>query len=303
MSKHQISRRSALKLFGAATATLAVGGIAPLTACGSRKQKDLSKKRLVFFFSATGNSLYVAKSLVADGGTALSIPQMLKEKELNFEADEIGLVYPKYREIPDIVQEFLSRAKFECDYFFGVLTYGRHLRHDAQTLVDAMAKLNIKPAYINGVQMPDNRLQRFDMAQEMKNNDLDKIDAAIAAIMKDVDVHRKFMVEGEEGGHHHPGGGVAATPHHFVKAEEMFEITDACIGCGICEYVCPRGCFSMEGDRAVAGGICERCLACAQACPQLAITPVEGDENPKARYRNPNVSLREIERANSQKPL
>lgn len=306
MNKHQISRRSALKLFGAATATLAVGGIAPFTACGSRNEKELSKKRLVFFFSATGNSLYVAKSLVAEGGTALSIPQMLKEKELNFEADEIGLVYPKYREIPEIVKEFLTRAQFKCDYFFGVITYGRHLRNDAQTLVDAMAKLNIKPAYINGVQMPDNRLQRFDMAQEMKNNDPAKIDAAIAAIVKDVDERRKFMAEGEEGdGHHHPGGAApgGAAPHHFVKAEEMFEITDACIGCSICEYVCPRGCYSIEGDRAVAGGICERCLACAQACPQLAICPVEGDENPKARYRNPNVSLREIERANSQKPL
>ena len=84
-----MSRRSALKLFGAATATLAMGGIVPITACSSRKGEKLSKKRLVFFFTGTGNSLYVAKSLVADGGTALSIPQLLKEKDLNFEADEI----------------------------------------------------------------------------------------------------------------------------------------------------------------------------------------------------------------------
>ena len=305
MSKHQISRRSALKLFGAATTTLAMGSIVPITACSSHKGEKLSKKRLVFFFSATGNSLYVAKSLAAEGGTALSIPQMLKEKDLNFEADEIGLVYPKYREIPDIVKEFLTRAQFKCDYFFGVLTYGKHLRNDAQALVEALKVKKVKVAYVNGVKMADNRLQRFDMAQELKENDPTKIDAAIAAIVKDVDAHKQYLVEGEDGGHHHgggqnPGGGA---PHHFVKASEMFEITDACIGCGICEYVCPRGCFSVEGDRAKADGICERCLACAQACPQLAITPVEGDENPKARYRNPNVSLREIERANSQKPL
>ena len=91
--------------------------------------------------------------------------------------------------------------------------------------------------------------------------------------------------------------------HHFVRASEMFEITDACIGCSICEYVCPRGCYSIENDHAVCDGMCEQCLACAQACPQLAIAPTEGDANPKARYRNPNVSLRELERANSQKPL
>ncbi len=305
MSKHQMSRRSALKLFSVATATLAMGGIVPITACNSHKGEKLSKKRLVFFFTGTGNSLHVAKSLVADGGTALSIPQLLKEKDLNFEADEIGLVYPKYREIPEIVKEFLTRAQFKCDYFFGVITYGRHLRNDAQTLVDAMQEKKVKVAYVNGVKMADNRLQRFDMAQELKENDPAKIDAAIAAIVKDVDARKQYRVEGEEGGPHHAGGhpGGGDVRHHFVKASEMFEITDACIGCSICEYVCPRGCYSIENDHAVCDGMCEQCLACAQACPQLAIAPTEGDANPKARYRNPNVSLRELERANSQKPL
>lgn len=300
MSKHQISRRSALKLFGAATATLAMGGIVPITACSTHKGEKLSKKRLVFFFTGTGNSLYVAKSLVADGGTALSIPQLLKEKDLNFEADEIGLVYPKYREIPEIVKEFLTRAQFKCDYFFGVITYGRHLRNDAQTLVDTMKEKKVTVAYVNGVKMADNRMQRFDMAQELKENDPAKIDAAIAAIVKDVDARKQFVITPDgEAPVHRPH----AREHHFVKASEMFEITDACIGCSICEYVCPRGCYSVENDHAKAQGMCEQCLACAQACPQLAIAPTEGDANPKARYRNPNVSLREIERANSQMKL
>lgn len=300
MSKHQISRRSALKLFGAATATLAMGGIVPITACSTHKGEKLSKKRLVFFFTGTGNSLYVAKSLVADRGTALSIPQLLKEKDLNFEADEIGLVYPKYREIPEIVKEFLTRAQFKCDYFFGVITYGRHLRNDAQTLVDAMKEKKVTVAYVNGVKMADNRLQRFDMAQELKENDPAKIDAAIAAIVKDVDARKQFVITPDgEAPAHRPH----AREHNFVGADEMFEITDACIGCAICERVCPRGCYTIEGDHAKAQGMCEQCLACAQACPQLAIAPTEGDANPKARYRNPNVSLREIERANSQMKL
>ena len=300
MSKHQISRRSALKLFGAATATLAMGGIVPITACSTHKGEKLSKKRLVFFFTGTGNSLYVAKSLVADGGTALSIPQLLKEKDLNFEADEIGLVYPKYREIPEIVKEFLTRAQFKCDYFFGVITYGRHLRNDAQTLVDTMKEKKVTVAYVNGVKMADNRLQRFDMAQELKENDPAKIDAAIAAIVKDVDARKQFVITPDgEAPAHRPH----AREHNFVSADEMFEITDACIGCAICDRVCPRGCYTIEGDHAKAQGMCEQCLACAQACPQLAIAPTEGDANPKARYRNPNVSLRELERANSQMKL
>ena len=52
----------------------------------------------VFYFTATGNSLYVAKQLSEE---IYSIPQLLKkydlgEEKLEFHDDVIGLVYPVY---------------------------------------------------------------------------------------------------------------------------------------------------------------------------------------------------------------
>ena len=47
------------------------------------------KKRLVFFFTGTGNSLYAAKQF---SNNPLSIPQVMKSNNLVFDADEIGLV-------------------------------------------------------------------------------------------------------------------------------------------------------------------------------------------------------------------
>lgn len=47
-------------------------------------------KRIILYFSATGNSLYVANELKGDGGEALSIPQLMKSGATNCEAKETG---------------------------------------------------------------------------------------------------------------------------------------------------------------------------------------------------------------------
>jgi NAD-dependent dihydropyrimidine dehydrogenase PreA subunit len=54
--------------------------------------------------------------------------------------------------------------------------------------------------------------------------------------------------------------------------------TDTCVGCGMCEIVCPHGVFQLEGKKAK---ICDRdgcmeCGACAQNCPADAIRVTPG---------------------------
>ena len=79
---------------------------------------------MIFYFTGTGNSLYVAKEL---DEKIISIPQIIKEKRLEFSADSIGIVCPVYgHEMPGMVKEFIRRASFETDYLFAVLTYGAH---------------------------------------------------------------------------------------------------------------------------------------------------------------------------------
>lgn len=48
---------------------------------------------MVFYFTGTGNSLYIAKCLSKN---PVSIPQVIHQKCLEFTADEIGIVSPVY---------------------------------------------------------------------------------------------------------------------------------------------------------------------------------------------------------------
>lgn len=80
---------------------------------------------MVFYFTGTGNCLYIAKQLEAQ---PVSIPQVIHQENLHFCDKSIGIVAPVYgHEVPGMVKEFLHRATFDTDYFYMILTYGnRH---------------------------------------------------------------------------------------------------------------------------------------------------------------------------------
>lgn len=47
----------------------------------------------IFYFTSTGNCLYVAKRI---GGNLYSIPKLMQAKTFKFKDDVVGLVYPTY---------------------------------------------------------------------------------------------------------------------------------------------------------------------------------------------------------------
>ena len=84
-----------------------------------------AKKRIILYFTGTGNCLYVARELADEHTELLSIPQLVKQGRYTFEADEIGIVYPVYGHMPsNMVREFIKKAQLKAGYKFAVLTYG-----------------------------------------------------------------------------------------------------------------------------------------------------------------------------------
>ena len=309
-TNNKITRRSALKRMGAAVISVAAAssGLFSLTSCEAKR-----KKRIVLYFTGTGNSLYVARQLAGKHAEVLSIPQMVKQGRYEFEADEIGIVYPIYGHMPPyMVRQFIQKARLKSAYKFAVLTYGAR-KCDAVEIWDGISrKAGYAFDYIGTIIMVDNWLPNFDMNEQILIDkhipeNLQKIAADLAAQRRwhepvteeERQMHRGFMqwtkLDPEVG--------------FLMKSEKCFTVTDACIGCGACVSVCPRGNYELTSAGVKMSGDCEYCFACIQNCPQKAIRflrsedgsfPDGRERNPDARYRNEHISLMDIKRANNQ---
>lgn len=311
MVEKVLTRRTALKIMGsAALATvMATTGASALTSCIEGK-----KKRVVLYFTGTGNCLYVARQLAGKEGEILSIPQLMRKKQFEIETDEIGLVYPIYGHMPPyMVREFIKKAQLKAEYKFAVLTYGMRKCNAVEIWDGISRKAGNVFDYIGTIVMVDNWLPNFDMNEQMK---IDKhIPENLEKITSDLSNRRRWHEPvTQEEREQHEGfmslSGLDPEVGFLMKADRSFRVTDDCIHCGICTYVCPRGNYQLTGQGVKMQGDCEFCFACIQNCPQRAIQfkknedgtwPDGSEKNPNARYRNENVSLMELKLANNQK--
>jgi len=298
-----MDRREALKVMGASLATIVMAGIAPKTYAAILKDRKKDKKRLVFYFTATGNSLFVARQL---SDSPISIPQVLKKQELVYEADEIGIVCPDYAgAIPKIVQEFVAKATLKAPYIFTIITYGNSPVNVAEWWDEYCKGKSVVNNYVQPILMVDNYLPVFDMNEQIK---IDKhVDESLAKILEDIGEHKNQIAAAEMGRFNKDILKRMQDQHFSMTAERLLELKkDRCIECMTCQKVCPHKNFSLSDGGLQFAGNCEYCLACVHNCPQKALTlksqwpGAPGERNPEARYRHPDISLGDIIRSNRQ---
>ena len=256
---------------------------------------------MVFYFTATGNSLYVAKQLDEE---RLSIPQEMNRENRHYKAERIGIVCPLFEfEIPPLVKDFIQDSEFEAGYFYLVVTYGMHHGGVAERTQAWLQSIGKAADYVNTIIMHDNALIVFDMDQQRSVEAEKQVDAHIDAIRSDI-AAKKAMVQQA------PADEIDFYQNFVAWIEKtgpmyafpLYRVTDGCVGCGTCTRVCPRGCVRLEERRPVWDYTrCANCMACIQACPTKAIQFMTVKEpNPDARYRNPHIALKEIIQANRQ---
>ncbi len=145
---------------------------------------------MVFYFTGTGNSLYAAKQLDRE---VVSIPQIIHNNSLEYEADKIGIVCPVYgHEMPEMVKDFLKKAVFKTDYFYIVLTYGNIHGGAAELAETELNKAGKKADYINTIEMVDNFLPVFDMNEQTALIPKKRIDEHIEKIRADIVSEKHF---------------------------------------------------------------------------------------------------------------
>ena len=250
----------------------------------------------ICYFSATGNSLYVARRI---GGKLLSIPQLMRQDEIRIEDDAIGVVCPCYNvEMPMMVRDFMRKAHLSTDYFFFIYTYGEGYAESFAHVKLAAEEAGLKLAYVGAIQMVDNFIPYFDMQQQIESLKRKDVESQIEKLLDDIAARRTVEVEITTKTEENMAMYHKRLAEKFLRKDTAlsYTVNDDCIRCGICAKVCPANNITVTDEGVKFSDHCEVCYACLHNCPKTAIhMPVEAGT---LRFRNEHVTLADIIRSN-----
>ena len=250
----------------------------------------------IFYFSATGNSLYVAQVLKTSGTEIFSIPQELRNKNFEVDSEKVGFIFPlHYGGLPIIVEEFLQKLNFvNTKYIFAVCTcgipfFGRAFKDLKKILADK--NLNLNASWY--VRLVSNYLPLRDTAADWRIKlryiyadwQLKKICAAISKSEN----HTSWEIFKDKCKQIHD-----EWERRRANIDEKFicDVTK-CVKCGMCEKICPVKNISRPNGSPVWNGNCVECLGCLHICPKKAIDFGEITKGRK-RYINWNIKPKDL---------
>jgi NAD-dependent dihydropyrimidine dehydrogenase PreA subunit/flavodoxin len=272
---------------------------------------------MIFYFSGTGNSLQVARSIAESQGEKLvSIAALMNKKQQCYEftltqKEIVGFIYPIYAwNPPKMVLEFIRRLKFANyaeNYVFSAVTCGDNIGNSMKTLAAVLKKKGLPLDSGFSIQMPNNYLVGMNVdSKEVGTGKLQASDLTLKEINGIISRHEKGVFKLEKG--FLPvilTWAINPLFNSFAIRTGKFFATEQCTGCGICEKVCNcrniklTNAETQKDRRPVWGKECSQCLACIHYCPVRAAQYGKGTKN-KGRYTNPNVSIREMSCQNIQ---
>ncbi len=250
---------------------------------------------MIFYFSGTGNSLYAAKYLAEHTGENVLINMADAVREKKFEymqqpGEKIGFVFPVYfGGMPSVVAEFVGKFRLQSDevpYVYVLVTYGGKAGGSVQAFQSALDRRYVTLTAAFGVKMPDNYVCMYDPATEEKARDV--LGAAEADL-----VYAVLQINDRKNpGIPHTMMDTVMTAgmqvaYRMMRKTASFKVDNDCIGCGLCEKVCPVNAIEMVDYKPVwVKAECVHCTACINRCPVHNIQ--YGDKTKKrGRYVHP----------------
>ncbi len=249
----------------------------------------------LYYFSGTGNSLSVARTIKEQINDCELFPiiRCLKEKPVEVNARRVGIIFPiHFMTVPRIVCKFLSKVEFlNPKYIFVVVTganprLGNTLSQIEKYLANANQMLNA--AYfvpMVAAHFPYLSISKAKQPDQIYQEAKDKvllISQNIDQLKNDFD--KEFSIIGNI--------------KQLVKKDpdtnnKHFTVGEGCIRCGYCMQVCPFKNIRLHGKEVQWMDNCHYCFACLHFCSQSVIE-YKNLSVGKPRYHHPSVLLNDI---------
>lgn len=257
---------------------------------------------VVYYFSGTGNSLFVAKTLGAMVPDPVHIHPIARNRSgsrILISENRVIVVFPVYfQTIPDIVAGFFRDAVFAMPSpdIYAIATCNGGPGHSMFTMKRILENRGRTLRAGFCITMPGNSLILRDYmnSEEEQNRRLRECHSRIEEIWKYIDERQTGAMEGDDGFKPHLHGMITGLfAKKIYRTPSKFQATGACMRCGICAYVCPEVNITVSKEKVTWGKRCDQCLACFHWCPQEAVE-IGRTTVGKRRYHHPEIAVREM---------
>lgn len=233
---------------------------------------------MILYFSATGNSEYVAKRIATKtDDIAVSITDCYKKQTFSFDKkyETLGIISPTYSwGLPIIVIEFLQRLdlSYKPNYIFFIATYGTTPGQTAKFADNILAPKGLSLSAKFSVKMPDTWTPIFDLSNKEKVQQInDNAELEIGYIIKQIKTFTigNFMKNKLP----YPLAKIGYNiEYNSMRKTKHFSVEDSCIGCGLCAKNCPVSAIQIKDRKPQwVKEQCVMCLSCLHHCPKFAI--------------------------------
>ncbi len=261
----------------------------------------------IYYFSGTGNSLYVAREIAKafEGAELVPILSVLKYGKTDVDADCAGFVFPIHMNaMPWPVKEFVEKCGLDrCGEIFAVATHGGLSGKTEAFVREVFAKKGHSLWFYEDIKMINNTpkgvapkpLMTLDWEKGITEDKIREIEARtkerVAGIVERIKKKQPKEAAAKAG----------VLTRLLWKVSEAsrpkleFLLSDSCTGCGICDRVCLSNRVRMENGKPIwpKASPCYYCYACFNFCPVQAIG-VKHYTKKEGRYHYPGISAEDI---------
>lgn len=249
----------------------------------------------IFYNTATGNSLYVAKTIKDEFKDCelISISKALKENKFEVNEEMIGFIYPiHYAGIPIVVNEFISKLRIKKDtYIFAIGVTGGGGADTSFNQINNLLPDKLKISNFCTIKYISNYTKASRNPTEKRAKDAIKENES--KLINFIESLKKREIKEKDFKCGIGNLEYRIWKDYYKNKDKKFNVNERCINCKMCEKVCPVDNIIIENNKPKWSGKCTDCMACINICPKEAIN-IGKSTIKKNRYLNPFIKREEL---------